>query len=299
MNQLYKEALLGTLRPKQTGNPGEFEIVNRSCLPLLLYEVDAAGRLCGYDTTTETFVEGAPGFPLAAAGGQEHSVTLTDVNDSSCFVLLAARGGAFAAATCKKKVDCHSFSFSSASMIIPNDVGEIMPQPTQQQLIPGNSPTVVVGCGMVASKGGTIVREQYWRLANESYSLAPEEKRTISYTVTDGMESTTSEQKTLAMSLGVEVSGGWGPISASISSNLSSSTSSFQQVVLTMETTSFESHQVDNKYVDDTLLALIWQLVETITIYDATGAAQATVSTALSPAIVKAYKLAELPKLTD
>jgi hypothetical protein len=295
MDGVYREALLGELRSEEKeGKPDDFKIVNLTCLPLLLYWVTPNRQLCGYDETRKRFVEGAPGFPLGAKGSGKNGVTFEGVNDGCCFVLLAARSGAFAAATRKKKVDRLSFEYSCAEMVDPNDLGEILPKPTQQRLVPGDSPTVVVGCGMVAATGGTLAREQYWRLSSESYSLAPKEKRTISYTTSNGMESISSEQKTLAVSVGASVSGGWGPVSASISSNLSSTSSSFQQVTLTTETTSFESHTIDNG-PEDTLLALIWQLCDLIVVFDSQGALNATVSSLLNPSIVKTYPLKTLP----
>ena len=289
MDPVYKKALLGELKSEEKDPVAPFEISNTTCMPLLLYWVTPTGRLCGYNPATKRFEEGAPGYPMAS----NKTVPFT-IGGGCSFVLLAARSGAFAAA-CTKAPGVARFVYSSAGIVEPNDLGGILAEPTRERLIPGDSPRVVVGCGMVVATGATIVREQYWRLSSDSYSLGPKEKRTISYSVTDGMESTSSTEKTLAVSLGVSAEGGWGPISASVSSSLSNTSSAFQQVTLTTQSTSFESHEIENPSGEDTLLAFVWQLCDAVSVFDAKGAPVASVISALSPSILLTYDLKEIP----
>jgi Insecticidal Crystal Toxin, P42 len=150
----------------------------------------------------------------------------------------------------------------------PNKIGR-PPEPTADMLIPGDSPRVMVGCGKTQTNPAHyMTREQYWKLQPESYCLAPHESKTVSQTVTSGMQDTTSQQETLAASLGVSASAGWGPISASVSASLSATSSSFQQITVSTETTAFEQVVLENES-EKTQLYLRWQLIDTVNIFGA------------------------------
>lgn len=150
------------------------------------------------------------------------------------------------------------------SLCKPNNIG-LPPAPTLDAMIPSDSMRVIVGCGHTPS-GNCIVREQFWQLQAESYCLAAGEKKTVSQTITTGMQRTSSELKVVAESIGVSVSGGWGPVSASATASLSASSTSFQQISLTTEVSTFEQTVLENT-APVSRMFLKWQLMDVITVY--------------------------------
>jgi hypothetical protein len=156
----------------------------------------------------------------------------------------------------------------TASLPVPVDPQPNPPRPGSTLIIPPDSARVLVGCGN-APNGNLVIREQYWERQNDSICLAGHEKRTVSYTVTSGMEQTSSDTETMSGSLSSSISGGWGPVSASISASLSKTSTSFQQVTVSQETTSYISNKIYNPH-DEPIAFLRWQLVDVITVFDKT-----------------------------
>jgi hypothetical protein len=149
---------------------------------------------------------------------------------------------------------------------VPGDIGPI-PEPGQWgRLIPVDSQRVVVGIGTTAN-GKHIVREQCWRRMPESYTLAPNETRTVSRTVTAGMERTSSETSTFEASLGLSASAGWGPVSASISASLSRSSTTTHSVAFSRHETSFTSETLTNTN-PYAVMFLLWQFTDIVTVYN-------------------------------
>jgi len=294
MDRNYVAALAGALassRAETTGE-GEFTIENGLSVPLAVSWLNEAGAQWGFEAGRDA-AEGAPGWPIPSGG----SVVLSGAYDGYWW-LLQARSGAFAAlAGMQARPEARytgprSVRIAPADLVPPNALGT-PPRSTDVRVVPGSSPRVLVGCGKPESRdarGAAITREQYWQLSGDSYSLAPGESRTISYTETTGMESTTSRQDTLAASLGVSASAGWGPISASVSASLSASSTTFQQVTLSSETTTFVSRTVENR-ASDVELVLVWQLIDVVTVFDAAGVPLASTISAVNPAIVQAGRL--------
>ena len=99
------------------------------------------------------------------------------------------------------------------------------------------------------------------------------------------MQKTTSEQTTVAASLGISASAGWGPISASVSTSLSQTSSTFQQVTLTEERTSFVSDTLENK-TDKPRMLLIWQLTDIVTVFEGNGVPLSSIVSRNAPNVI-------------
>lgn len=291
MNAQYAEALAGRLASSAVPNTAsDFTIVNDLCVPLMLSWLSEEGEQWGFDPHTGQAQDGAPPHPMQP-GAQ---VLLPGVPAGYWWLLTTQRSGAFAAAVGKEATSRSRYqapeavTVSSDDLVAPNALGR-PPQSTGDSVVPGSSPRVLVGCAMPATArpGVALTREQYWQLTGDSYSLAPRERRTISYTETIGMESTTSSQRTVAESIGASVSGGWGPVSASVSASLSSSSTTFQQVTLASESTTFVSRDVTNDSTTEAEVVLVWQMVDLITVFEPAGGAVASIVSAINPAIVQ------------
>lgn len=172
-------------------------------------------------------------------------------------------------------------NLSMGSLNRPNDAGpiplpsvdyndaQIFPDTLRQThstvLLPTDSARVVVGLGK-ASNHNLIVREQYWERHPDSVCLAGGEKRTVSVTTSQGKQQTSSSSDTVSASIDASASAGWGAASASISSSLSATSTTFQQVTITEETTSYVSVELHNRH-DEPIMFLRWQLNDVITIF--------------------------------
>jgi hypothetical protein len=294
MNDTYARALAGTLRSEDDGAAGDFTIVNGLCVSLALWWLSEEGEQWGFDPQTGQAQDGAPPHPLQPAA----QVLLPEVPAGYWWLLTTLGSGAFAAVVGKEApkqplpsryLGTTRVTVSPDDLVAPNELGR-PPQSDDRHVVPGNSPRVLVGCAMIAAPGAlgsALTREQYWELTGDSYSLAPRERRTISYTETTGMETTTSSQETVARSIGASVSGGWGPVSASVSASLSSSSTTFQQVSLSSESTTFVSREVTNESETEAEVVLVWQLIDLVTVFEAKGGALASIVSAINPAIVQ------------
>lgn len=174
-----------------------------------------------------------------------------------------------------------SVSVGPQNLNKPNDAGpiplpsvdyndaQIFPSNLRQQnstvLLPTDSARVLVGVGK-ASNHNLIVREQYWERHPDSTCLAGGEKRTVSVTTSQGKQQTSSTSETVSASIDASASGGWGGVSASVSSSLSASSTTFQQITITDETTSYVSTELHNRH-DEPVIFLRWQLTDVITIF--------------------------------
>jgi hypothetical protein len=117
---------------------------------------------------------------------------------------------------------------------------------------------------------------------------------TTAYTSTTGIQETSSDTKTVAESVSASLSGGWGPVSASLSASLNSSNTSFQQYVSTQTDSRFESRTYEPDPAG-TRMIFRWQLYDVVTISSAAdNKVLAQVTTAQHPDVVKVYKEDEL-----
>lgn len=296
MNADYRRAVEGTLCSVNRGNPSEFALANALAIPLQVYWLSATGEQVSPLPPIPPF---SIAVPVILSPGR--SATFRSVPDGYWWLLVAQASGAFAAVVGKEQSSGGRAYVGErgvaveAELLVPSGAIGMPPSPTAEQLIPGSSPRILVACGPAPSGGGTTIAvEQQWQLSPGSYALAPHERRTVSYTETSGMESTSAESSTFATSLGLSASAGWGAISASLSTSVSTSSTRFDQVVISSETTEFTSSEVENEG-DTTQMTLLWQLTQTATVFESRNKPTAGVVSAVGPTIPQTCELERLP----
>jgi hypothetical protein len=205
------------------------------------------------------------------------------------FLVTNALSGAFMAAF-KASPGGKDISFTCHLLTTAGRIGPF-PQPYTNLLIPPNSPLVLIACARLPGNK-IITREQGWVRQPDSFSLAPNEKRTVSLTVTRGLQRTSSSSETFSTAIGMSGSAGWGPVSASVSSSLSYTSTSFQQVTISEETSVYESKEFQSSLPEPSMF-LVWQLVDVITVYNEAENPIASLSLGESPALISpAYSTA-------
>ncbi|MEU9702873.1 hypothetical protein [Streptomyces sp. NPDC047981] len=279
MNDTYQMAIDGTL--KSSGNtPLDMSLTFHNMTPvwLSMYEVANDGTRWGWNARNQAFYPGQPGQSVQGASrpGYEGGVsTPVRYPTQGCYWLFTnAFSGAFVAVFETPTDGTTDVYITDWDLLEPNDIGAI-PEPDADAgiVIPTDSPRIVVGCGVVGPPDflspNLVVREQCWQRLPNSYSIAPGETKESSYTLSSGRQNTTSRLDTLEASVSAAVGGGWGPVSASVSGSLSAASTSFQQLMVTEQTTSY----VSEKYSLDTdakspEMMLYWQLADIVTVYD-------------------------------
>ncbi|MBV9787168.1 MAG: hypothetical protein JOZ51_03275 [Chloroflexi bacterium] len=246
MNPLYQAALNGTLKSPASAQKVPIRCYNDLDVPVYIRIVDTAGNL-------------TPPVLIPAKTGNKSLESY--LNWYMIFTSVAS--GAFIGVIQLDGTQVE-YDVTTALLVRPNDIGRF-PVPSGDIMIPTDSPLVMVGCG-TAPNGNPVTREQFWKRSSDSYMLAPNEKHTVGYSTTSGMQSTTSNEQTISTSLGMSSSFGWGPISASVSASLSTSSRSLQQVTVSSETTRYETVELSNT-TDKPQMYLKWQLTDIITIF--------------------------------
>lgn len=215
--------------------------------------------------------------------------------DGDYLVMTSSLSGSFISAYALTSSETQ-YTVDNSVLTEPNDIGSI-PQPTTNVLVPVNSPLVMVAISTItpsdSSSSNFITREQYWNLQGDSYSLSMGESRTVSYTIVSGRQTTSSSQETVGASIGVDAHAGWGPISAGISASLNAESTTFQQVSVNEQTTSYMSDTVTNSG-DDDLVVLRWQMTDVITVFSPSYQPLASIVSGLNPIIVKSYGISGL-----
>jgi hypothetical protein len=295
MNDTYQKAINGTLKSSTGPGSGQgLTFYNMTAMPLAMYLISADGSHLGWSTQTQSFQPGEPGYIIAGTtnAGQQGGSSMPQANPTLGWYWLFTNAltGAFAAVfpTPPSGGDIY---ITTWDLLEPNDIGTIpTPDRAAGVLIPTDSPRIVVGCGL-SSQGGispnVVVREQFWQRLPDSYSIAPGETKQCSYTVTCGKQETTSELSTLESSVSASASGGWGPVSASVSASLSTSSTNFQQVTVTEQTTSYvaETYSLEQDAKSPEMM-LCWQLADTVTIYDSQGSPLGSIVTGTTPTVI-------------
>lgn len=279
MNDTYMKAINGTLASQDSpaGNPVTF--TNRTCVPLCLYLLSTGGEHYSAQTTPDQY---SPQGTIALIANAEGSYTREDPGKEWYWVFTNLYTGAFAAA-CQTPAS-GSVTIMSFDLLDPNDIG-LPPKPDDHVIIPSDSPPIMVGCGDLEN-GNVVVREQYWQRLPDSYSIGPGESKTVSNTVTSGMQQTTSTLDTIEGSVMASTKAGWGPVSASVSASLSAASTSFQQFTTTKQTTSYVSDHYENDSDTDSQMYLYWQLTDSVTVYDSAGTALSSIITGTQPVII-------------
>lgn len=126
----------------------------------------------------------------------------------------------------------------------------------------------------------------YWKRLPESYSLAGGETRTVSYTISSGIEESSTDTATTNISVGADVSAGWGPFSASVSAALSRSSTTTQQVTTSTQTTSVVTNEYTNPQGASPLMVIFWQLTDVITVFGSAGRPKSSVISGKQPPVV-------------
>lgn len=276
MKELYAKALNGQLYATETDTAVAIQVYNNLPVKIAIYNSTNTGmrQLLGH-------IE--PASNAAVTG-----------TDGDYLVIASAMSGSFISAYALTTSET-SYTVDNSVLTAPNDIGSI-PEPTSNILVPVNSPLVMVAISTISPDGSTtnyITREQFWNLQGDSYSLAVGESRTVSYTIVAGRQTTSSTQDTVGASIGVDAHAGWGPISAGISASLNAESTTFQQVTVNEQTTSYMSDTVTNSG-DDDLVVLRWQMTDVITIFSPSYQPLASIVSGLNPIIVKSYNISDL-----
>ncbi|UWE12766.1 hypothetical protein [Actinacidiphila bryophytorum] len=279
MNDFYQSALDGSLRSTEKGDEGTLVVINDTSVHLDLFWVDGQGDHAGYNTRTGFWEPGYPGTRLEPDGGQ----MMVSTWPGHCWLARVSASGAFAAAFEMADRPRQLTTLSGADLLDPNDIGEVpMPRPTM--VIPPDGPRILVGTGRLPN-GNTVSREQFWQRQPESYSIAPGQTKTVTYTATSGRQESSSDEKTVNESVSATAGVGWGPFSASVSAALSTSSTTSQQVTVTTQATSFVSNEYENKNSYPQML-LFWQLVDVVTVFDAEGNPLSSLVTGTQPVVI-------------
>jgi hypothetical protein len=280
MQPLLKKYLDGTLESVGAPITGGVTVTNQLHVPML----------AGYLATDGSVY---PGFQIPA------SSTETRGRPVNWYWVIWALDGSLAAVFEGATPPANSLSITigAVDLSTPGDIGPV-PAPTTEMPIPNDSPSILVAAGDSTDSSGRqtyMTRAQFWKRSGDSLTLAPGEQVTTGYTSTTGIQETSSDTETVAASVNASLSAGWGPVSASISASLNSSSTSFQQYVSTQTDTVFESRTYTG---DQAGISMIfrWQLYDVVTISSATdNRVLAQVTTAQHPDMVKVYREAELP----
>lgn len=287
MDKLYQSALNGTLA-SQSGSPVTISFKNDLPCFIRLAWADPSGRLVHKKVIKPAQTAECKGSQIGFA-----------------YVFTVENTGAFIAAYRQEEGDT-LVAVTTSMLCDPLDIGT-MPTPTSERPIPGDSPPVAVGMALTHDEENVemaVTRHQYWRLSPESHVLLPTEKRVVSFQETAGVQQTTSEQETVSKSIGLSASAGWGAVSASLSSSLSQTSTSMQQVMISTETVRYESVTLQNK-TDKPQMFLNWQATDVITVLRARHKPVASIVSTIRPIIVRgpydpnSLPDAEYPSLPD
>ncbi|MFE0689463.1 hypothetical protein ACFV0Z_15090 [Streptomyces xiamenensis] len=280
-DKIFQQASDGTLASAASGNglAGWVRFDNRTPLPLgayLLSDTSVRLGIAPGNAKERALGVGYPAIPIPPMSKTEFKVG--PIIDGWCFVIVNTCTGALVdvqQAVIKQEGADWVAIITPKHFRRPNAIGK-WPEPNKDIVIPPDSPRITVGCGQIQHNENIIALEQYWRRLPQSYSLGPGETRVVSHTSTSGLDTTTSNMTQVAASVGVSASGGWGPVSASVSASLNMSSSATQQVNVKSQTTSFISETFTNK-TETSKLVFVWELTSMATIFTKQGAPLASI----------------------
>jgi hypothetical protein len=285
MNANFSAALQGLLAsPSSQGAAVTVQFQNQLQVGLDLYWLDQLGNRI------------EAGFHLAPAGSQANC----PVNVGDWFLAICQLTGSFVCVVTITATDTN-YIIDDTALARANDVGPV-PAPTSEIPLPPDSPRVLTAAALTpappAPAAAVIVRESFWQRSDESYSLGVEEEAKWSLTTFTGRETTSSDEETVSKSLSASISGGWGPVSASVSASLTSTSRSSQQVTVQNTQTKFVELTATNT-AKNPIMVLKWNLVDVITVFTIQGSAispSSSIISTLPPTIVSPpYDLTNLP----
>jgi hypothetical protein len=279
--------------PNLAPNAGNFHVKNN--LPGLvgLMMIDNSGHL----TNNPQPILLGPEFT-----SPNNEFTLTDVYTKSLpirFRVFLGHSGSFIG-TLEFDATQPDLIIDQDMLIQPNHIGD-PPKPGNGMIIPTDGPKICVGLAKkVVNTSSTpliIVREQYWKLTSESHVLDAGEVRSVSFRTSYGVQDSSSEQQTVAASLSLSASAGWGMISASISGSFNTSSTTTHSLTITSNTEKYETFQKENKS-NSAMVYFLWQMMDEISVYSVTSAdyvylPMASIVLAQQPCILKSYPISD------
>lgn len=281
MDSIYQKALEGTLKSTKTGNK-KTKITFINTLPI---------------TVRPAFINDKGLLEFGEDMPTKSKADYTDSYAGYAYLFVTADVGAFVHAYVQTDDSGKDITdvIEAARLCKPNDIGQI-PAPTKARPIPPDSQGVLVGVAeKLANKVYvSIARYQFWRLSQESISLAANETRTVSFEETNGLQETSSNESTVSAAIGFQSAVGWGPISASLSASLSKTSTTMQQVVVTKETVAYHEVKIENP-TPDARMFLRWQLTDVITIFKNLEPVASLVSGSIPSIVSKPYDPEKLP----
>ncbi|MFE0689464.1 hypothetical protein ACWGNE_00385 [Streptomyces xiamenensis] len=296
MNSMYEDAIRGKLVAKGGGEVlPQIPVSSRLPIPVALYG-DGFGGRTGVNPETRDLEPGRPPAIIPPYGGGEPKPVMVRPITGAYLVFTSALSGAFVAVV-EVTAETREICVSSWHLLEPNDIG-MVPEPDAGAgiYIPDDSQPIVVGCGVIENVSGPVakpnivIREQFWEILPNSYSIAPGEEKRYSLQITSGMQSTTSDQQSVEASIGASAGVGWGPVSASVSAALSASSATSQQVVMSEEATENVSntYTLDEERHSHARMVIRWQLSDRVTLYDGATVLSDPGKSALSSVVVNA-----------
>ena len=165
MNENYVRALEGKLPSPAVGDTKDLAIENGLAAPVRVFWLDEKGNQQPV-ITRKPPPPGSDPSSLNLVNAQERATFEVKAGDGLVFCLAAT--GSFVCFVSAK--DVSTIVLNNTRLTAPNDIGPL-PVPSRTRLIPTDSPRTVVGIGK-AQNGVVVSREQYWRRAAESVSLA-------------------------------------------------------------------------------------------------------------------------------
>lgn len=260
MNTLYVKALYGNLKSEQVdATPLKIAVKNELKVGVTVFRLDANG-----DRDTLFFV------PQIIDAG-ESRVMNPDYNriyaGQHFIVLDTVMGGFITAFTAEANMP--PVVVSNLVLTKPNDIGPF-PQPDFPNVqVPPNGPRVIIAIGSATPNGSIPVRSQYWQRSADSMSLLPRMTRRVEHTVRSGKTETSSQETTMAASVGASASAGWGPISASINASLSMSSMTANSFTISQRGSYTVSDTYENEDPDHAEMIFVWQLVDEVSVFGA------------------------------
>lgn len=262
MNQTYLQALGGLLKSVSDSSAVNVQFVNNTDMTVQVFWLNYSGERVSYGTI-------AP-----------HSTLNMNTFVTHGWLFAANATGGFLCAY-QIVANTTAYPINYSALVAPNDIGP-PPQRTGTMLIPPDGPRILIEAALAAN-GVLVQREQYWRMANSSYSLAVGESKVIQYVTRTGVEQTSSSQSTIAAELGASVTAGWGPVSASISASLSTTSTTSRGFTVTQQQSVDVVTELDNTTQSD-ITVFQWQLIDEVTVVK-NGQAVASLAVAQAPEI--------------
>ncbi len=277
-NDTYLQALAGTLVADGAAKPVKSaKFVNNLPIQVTLRFVDQQGRWLSWAETQANVPGGSqpyvgdcdaqfkgslgPSFDnnfqqvaSCASSSFQYAVAI-DYNSGGLIGVLNSSSPS------QTKDGVSTYEISSRSLRRANTLG-MPPSPTEVAPVPSGSRLAVIGVSGSRTKMSelVIVHYQTWQKTSESQALAPREERTMQFTVSTGLQSSSSTLDVIAASLNTSVSAGWGPISTHISGSLSANSTKQVSTYFQQESTTFEEKKFKNPSSSSSIILYFWQL---------------------------------------